>query len=73
VLGFAFGSLIVVLMCVPLSFALQYDHAHITKLFDRMYKGITSQLDNVVLNGDISQRYLGNLNLSFAFVEVTIL
>merc|ERR1712146_666851 len=29
----------------------------------------TSQLDQVVLNGDPNARYDGNLNLSFAYVE----
>jgi len=38
-------------------------------LSDRLYNGITSQLDEVVLNGDPEQRYHGNLNLSFAYVE----
>ena len=42
-------------------------------LAERLYDGITGQLDGVVLNGpggmDGRQRYLGNLNLSFAYVE----
>lgn len=42
-------------------------------LAERLYEGITSQLQGVVLNGpggmDGVQRYLGNLNLSFAYVE----
>jgi cysteine desulfurase len=49
------------------------DTAHIRKLAHRLYDGITSQLQGVVLNGpgdlDGSQRYVGNLNLSFAYVE----
>merc|ERR1712146_573563 len=31
--------------------------------------GITSQIDEVILNGDPVARYEGNLNLSFAYVE----
>ena len=38
---------------------------------DRLYHGITSQCDGVVLNGPQStdQRYVGNMNLSFSYVE----
>ena len=49
------------------------DDAHIRRLAHRLYDGITSQMDGVVLNGpddlDGKQRYIGNLNLSFAYVE----
>lgn len=49
------------------------DTAHIRRLAHRLYDGITSQLQGVVLNGpgdlDGDQRYVGNLNLSFAYVE----
>ncbi len=49
------------------------DEAHIRKLAHRLYKGITGQMQGVVLNGpddlDGKQRYIGNLNLSFAYVE----
>lgn len=49
------------------------DEAHIRKLAHRLYDGITSQMDGVVLNGpddlDGKERYIGNLNLSFAYVE----
>ncbi len=38
-------------------------------MFDRLYHGITSQLEEVILNGDLEQRYKGCCNLSFAFVE----
>jgi cysteine desulfurase len=37
--------------------------------YDRLYKGITEQIEDVYLNGDAEQRYKGNLNLSFAYVE----
>lgn len=50
-----------------------YDKEHIAKLARRLYDGITSQVDEVVLNGpgdlDGPDRYIGNLNLSFAYVE----
>jgi len=38
-------------------------------LRDRFYKGITEQLPDVFLNGDLDNRIPGNLNISFAYVE----
>lgn len=38
-------------------------------LRDRLHAGITSQLDEVYLNGHATQRTPNNLNLSFAYVE----
>jgi len=52
---------------------MEADTAHIRRLAHRLYDGITSRLDGVVLNGpgdlDGAQRYVGNLNISFAYVE----
>ena len=52
---------------------MDYDKQHITKLARRLYEGITSQVDEIVLNGpgelEGPERYIGNLNLSFAYVE----
>lgn len=45
------------------------DAQHVERLAKRLYDGITSQLDGVVLNGDPAMRYPGNVNLSFAYVE----
>lgn len=47
------------------------DTAHIRDMAERLYHGITSQCDGVVLNGPQStdQRYVGNMNLSFSYVE----
>ena len=45
------------------------DAAHIERLARRLYDGITGQLAGVVLNGDATARYWGNVNLSFAYVE----
>jgi cysteine desulfurase len=39
------------------------------KLRDRLYQGITSQIDEVYLNGHPTERLPGNLNVSFAYVE----
>jgi len=48
---------------------MEEDHEHVTRLSKRLYDGIASQLDEIVLNGDAEARYPGNLNISFAFVE----
>jgi len=52
---------------------MEYDKAHITRLARRLYHGITSKMDEVVLNGpgdlEGADRYIGNLNMSFAYVE----
>jgi len=48
---------------------MESDHAHIRRLADRLYKGISEKLPGVQLNGDAESRYWGNVNLSFAYVE----
>jgi cysteine desulfurase len=48
---------------------MENDAAHAKKLYERLYKNITSRLDYVYLNGDPEKRWHGNLNLSFAYVE----
>ncbi|KAL4531917.1 hypothetical protein Ndes2437B_g02349 [Nannochloris sp. 'desiccata'] len=48
---------------------MESDTAHVKKLADRLYYGITEKLQGVQLNGDESARYWGNVNLSFAYVE----
>lgn len=45
------------------------DSKKISALVDRMYKGITSRISEVYLNGHEKLRIVGNLNLSFACVE----
>lgn len=47
------------------------DRAHVEQLEQRLRGGIMSRCDHVQLNGplDYSQRYPGNVNLSFAYVE----
>eukprot|EP00484_Ammonia_sp_Unknown_P002696 CAMPEP_0197055510 /NCGR_PEP_ID=MMETSP1384-20130603/67019_1 /TAXON_ID=29189 /ORGANISM="Ammonia sp." /LENGTH=381 /DNA_ID=CAMNT_0042489113 /DNA_START=356 /DNA_END=1501 /DNA_ORIENTATION=+ len=45
------------------------DHQHVKRLSERLQRGITSELEEIVLNGDPNSRYPGNLNLSIAFVE----
>jgi cysteine desulfurase len=47
----------------------EFDKQWIEFLSKRLQDGIESTLTHVVLNGDRSQRYLGNLNYSFSYVE----
>lgn len=48
---------------------MEEDEQHCKRLTRKLYDGITSQLDEVYLNGDLEERMPGNMNLSFAFVE----
>jgi cysteine desulfurase len=41
----------------------------LTKLRDRMLKGLRSKLTDIIVNGDLDRRIPGNLNISFAYVE----
>ena len=41
----------------------------LTKLRDRMLKGLRAKLSDLIVNGDLDQRIPGNLNISFAYVE----
>ena len=45
------------------------DYKHVKKLFDKFLNKIQSNADEIYLNGDKDQRYHGNLNLSFAYIE----
>jgi len=49
----------------------QADYAHVVKLSRRFAEGINEALKDVYLNGSDTHRYPGNLNYSFAYVEVT--
>eukprot|EP01013_Petalomonas_cantuscygni_P009969 TRINITY_DN2290_c0_g1_i1.p1 TRINITY_DN2290_c0_g1~~TRINITY_DN2290_c0_g1_i1.p1 ORF type:complete len:458 (+),score=109.44 TRINITY_DN2290_c0_g1_i1:111-1484(+) len=48
---------------------LDRDIKHVTGLRDRMWNGLTSRIPNIILNGHATQRYAGNLNVSFEAVE----
>jgi len=48
---------------------MKYDTPHITKLAQKLIKGLQSQLEEIVLNGSDVNRYWGNVNISFAYVE----
>jgi len=45
------------------------DAERVRMLANRLCEGINSKLPDVVLNGDKEQRYPGNINLSFSYVE----
>jgi cysteine desulfurase len=47
---------------------MEKDYSHIKKLSKKFYDAVTA-LTHVYLNGDLEQRYLGNLNFSFAGIE----
>ncbi|CAI7788912.1 unnamed protein product [Closterium sp. NIES-54] len=57
--------------CAVAEAELERDFLHAERLKQRLLKGITSQLEGVVINGsdEPGKRYPGNLNLSFAYVE----
>lgn len=45
------------------------DSHHIRRLSEKLYNGLTERLPEVTLNGSVTQRYCGNLNMSFSCVE----
>lgn len=45
------------------------ENARLTTLRDRFYTKMRTELEEIYLNGDPSNRIPGNLNISFAFVE----
>ncbi|KAH8584227.1 cysteine desulfurase [Cryptosporidium sp. chipmunk genotype I] len=55
--------------CKIASSEMNSDSIHVKSLYDKLYKGITTQLPDVELNGCGVNRMFGNLNLSFAGVE----
>ncbi|KAL1124513.1 hypothetical protein AAG570_001139 [Ranatra chinensis] len=48
---------------------MEYDHAWMEKLAERLLKKINSELPHVIRNGDPVHSYPGCINLSFAYVE----
>jgi cysteine desulfurase len=47
---------------------MEQDHAKVLALRNRLWAGL-SDMEAVYVNGDFDQRYPGNLNISFAFIE----
>eukprot|EP00933_Yihiella_yeosuensis_P069082 TRINITY_DN7523_c0_g2_i3.p1 TRINITY_DN7523_c0_g2~~TRINITY_DN7523_c0_g2_i3.p1 ORF type:complete len:451 (+),score=96.05 TRINITY_DN7523_c0_g2_i3:98-1450(+) len=48
---------------------MERDARHIQKLYRRMHDSLKEQLPMTILNGSELQRYIGNVNMSFACVE----
>lgn len=48
---------------------MENDISHIKSLNDRFMNRLRSKLTHITINGDEVQRYMGNLNVSFACVE----
>jgi cysteine desulfurase len=48
---------------------MEAEAARLTTLRDRLWKGLQAKLDYLTLNGSMSSRLPGNLNVSFAFAE----
>ena len=55
--------------CEIASQEMEYDKKHIERLSKRLIDRITSEVPQVIRNGDPEQTYPGCVNLSFAFVE----
>jgi cysteine desulfurase len=52
---------------------MKYESERIRLLRNKLYEGLTSQLDDVILNGSFENRLPGNLNLCFKYVKAEIL
>ncbi|PZR09830.1 MAG: IscS subfamily cysteine desulfurase [Archangium gephyra] len=48
---------------------LETEAARLTALRERLWKGVSSKLDYLTINGSMTSRLPGNLNVSFAFAE----
>lgn len=42
---------------------------HITKLYNKLVSELVKRVPHIKFNGDMNNRYFGNLNVSFAYVE----
>ncbi|MGB1173293.1 MAG: IscS subfamily cysteine desulfurase [Marinobacterium sp.] len=54
--------------CAVAQASMEQEHKRLTELRDRFWSQI-SDMEEVHINGSLEQRYPGNLNVSFAFVE----
>lgn len=48
---------------------MEFDREHISRLSRKLLDGLRQNLTEIVVNGDLNQRYPGNLNVSFSCVE----
>ncbi len=55
---------------IELAYAhMEANNKHLISLRDRLIKGITDAVDNVILNGHPTSRLPGNVNMSFEYIE----
>ncbi len=55
--------------CAVAKKEMERDNQKLKSFWNEMYTTLTNELPDVYLNGDKDQRFYGNLNLSFAYVE----
>lgn len=55
--------------CKIAALEMDNDKKHIERLSVKFLKAMQDEVTHIVLNGDATQRYIGNLNISFACVE----
>ena len=48
---------------------MEAEHARITALSNKLWNELSTAIPDIFLNGDDKQRYPGNLNISFAYIE----
>jgi len=48
---------------------MERDAAHVSRLSEKLRTALVEHIPHIRINGDVEQRYQGNLNVSFAFVE----
>jgi len=46
-----------------------YDQRHVTRLKERLLGRLQKEIPSIFINGSLTERYDGNLNISFAYVE----
>lgn len=55
--------------CEICSRGMHEEAMRLTRLRERLYHGLLEHVDDVYLNGHLTQRLPGNLNMSFAYIE----
>ena len=48
---------------------MENDKKHIQRLYQKLVSELQAKIPHIKFNGDLHQRYFGNLNVSFAYVE----
>ena len=55
--------------CEVARLEMERDLAHVQRLSKRLHDGVVAAIPHIEINGSVDQRYPGNLNISFAYVE----